>query len=111
MAIPTSILFGTFTVTVAIESILVSLLLIRQQRTFFTLVVVLVIHIVTHPVGAVVYYVFHTDLLLVEIIVVLLEAILYWRIFSTSLLSAFMISIIVNMASFFLGPAVRAAIL
>lgn len=106
--VPASTLFFAFAVTVIIEGVVIAISLGRRQRLFFIAAVVLVVHMVTHPLGAVAFYIFNTPLLVVELLVVVLEAILYWRVFPISILKAAPISFFANLASFLLGPIIRA---
>lgn len=110
MAVPAKILFATLTITIVIEAVLVAALLSRRERPFLVLVVVVMMHMFTHPLGAVAFYIFGLQLLLVEIIVTLLEATLYWKIFSISVTKALAVSIFANLASFLLGPLIRTAV-
>lgn len=103
-------LFLPFLVTVLVEGFLVAVFLWRLGAHAKILIFVVLVHCLTHPLGAALYYFTPLTLYFVECAVTLLEALAYRSLLVRSWFIAFGISVIANAASFYLGPVIRVAL-
>jgi hypothetical protein len=99
-----------FLVTLGIELVVVVLCLVRRASLWEIVSVVLFVNFVTHPLGAVLYYVVGVPLILVELLVVCIEWVAYSYFLPISWRMAFIVSVVANTCSFFLGPLIRAQV-
>ncbi len=103
-------LLPPFIVTVAVESALVTTLLWGRGEHVRILLVVILAHCLTHPFGAALYYFTPASLLFVECVVMLLEGLGYRVFLVRSWILAFGVSVVANLASFYIGPFIRAVL-
>ncbi len=104
------VLLPPFLATLVIESMFVTAVLWRHGSRLTILSTVVLLHCITHPVGATIYYATPLGLLFAEVTVTVAEAVAYKLFLSLPWRTVVLVSILANMLSFFLGPLIRSLI-
>lgn len=104
---PVNLLFISFLITIISECVLLVLIIKRKKSFLKIFCFVLLIHFITHPFGAFLYYLTGLSFIGVEVIIILIEAIFYWKFFLCSHKRALLISMGTNGFSIIVGIVVR----
>lgn len=102
-----NLLFVSFFITTISECVLL-FLIVRKRKSFLEILcLVLLMHFITHPFGAFLYYLIAISFAGVEVAIILIEAIFYWRFFPCSYKKALLISAPANVFSIIIGTVAR----
>jgi len=103
-----NLLFISFFITIISECVLVVLIMRKEKPFLKILCFILLIHFITHPFGAFLYYLTAMSFIGVEVVIILIEAIFYRKFFLCSYRKAFLISAGANAFSITVGMITRA---
>ncbi len=104
MFIPELIL-QAFVVTVVSESLIVYLFF--RKKFFSTLLTVVAVHCISHPLAMGLFYILGAGFWVAEGTVVLLESVLYFHLFKISYKRALLVALIANVSSVVVGYVLR----